>query len=144
MSATDNELNIRPMMSGEEDEVIALWQAAGLTRPHNDPATDIAFAAGGGASDLLVGVKDGRICASVMVGHDGHRGAVYYVSVLPECKGQGLGRLIMDAAEDWLKARGVWKLNLMIRGSNTEVRGFYEALGYEAEDRLVMSRRIKD
>ena len=50
----------------------------------------------------------------------------------------------MAAAEAWLRAHGVWKLNLMIRDGNEQVRGFYEALGYETEPRVVMSRRLED
>ena len=127
---------------GDVDEIIALWEKCGLTRPHNDPAKDIAFARGAPSSDVLVGRLGGRIVASVMVGHDGHRGAVYYVSADPDIQGHGIGRQIMAAAESWLRDRGVWKLNLMIRDGNEKVRGFYEALGYETEPRIVMSRRI--
>jgi ribosomal protein S18 acetylase RimI-like enzyme len=47
---------------------------------------------------------------------------------------------MVRAAEDWLKARGVVKVMLMIRPSNLEVRGFYEALGYEDQDRILMAR----
>jgi GNAT superfamily N-acetyltransferase len=37
---------------------------------------------------------------------------------------------MMAAAEDWLRARGVWKVNLMVRTGNAPVLGFYDALGY--------------
>ena len=77
-------LNIRPMADGEEGAVIALWQRAGLTRPWNDPANDLAFARGNAHSDILVGVADGTVVASAMVGHDGHRGVMYYVAVDPD------------------------------------------------------------
>ncbi len=122
----------------------ALWQAAGLTRPFNDSHQDIGFALAGPASTILVLEREGRLGASVMLGHDGHRGAVYYVSADPAFRHLGLGTRIMRAAEDWLKARGVWKLNLMIRPDNEGVRAFYETLGYEVEERIVMSRRLKD
>ena len=122
----------------------ALWQAAGLTRPFNDSRQDIGFALSGPASTILILEREGRIGASVMVGHDGHRGAVYYVSADPGLRHLGLGTRIMRAAEDWLKARGVWKLNLMIRADNEGVRAFYETLGYEEEERIVMSRRFID
>ncbi|PLX38853.1 MAG: GNAT family acetyltransferase [Hyphomicrobiales bacterium] len=136
-------LTIRPMCDADEADVIRLWQDAGLTRPFNDPGEDIAFARKGPASEVLVGELGGAIAASVMVGHDGHRGVVYYVSVDPDLSGRGFGRQIMAAAEDWLRVRGVWKLNLMIRAENTPVRNFYEALGYEVEERLVMARRLR-
>ena len=36
----------------------------------------------------------------------------------------------MQAAEDWLAARGVWKVQLLVRAGNTAAEAFYDALGY--------------
>jgi ribosomal protein S18 acetylase RimI-like enzyme len=135
-------LAFRSMADDDSEEVIALWQACGLIRPWNDPVKDIAFAREGPASDILVAGMNGKIAASVMVGHDGHRGMVYYVSVAPEHQGKGYGKQAMAAAENWLGARGVWKLNLLVRAENEAVRGFYESLGYEVEPRLCMARKL--
>lgn len=125
-------LSVRPIAEGEEAAVIALWQACGLTRPWNDPAADLAFARGKATSEVLVGLVDERIVASAMLGHDGHRGTMYYVSVDPACRGRGLGRELVAAAEDWLRARGVWKVNLLVRKGNEQVLGFYAEQGYVA------------
>lgn len=135
-------ITMRPIEDGDVDAVIALWHRAGLTRPWNDPARDIAFARTQPNSDVLVGVVDGAPVATVMVGHDGHRGIVYYVAVDPDHRRKGLGRAVMRAAEYWLVARGVWKLNLVVRPENDGVRAFYESLGYEVEPRLNMARRL--
>jgi ribosomal protein S18 acetylase RimI-like enzyme len=102
---TRNALTVRPVAGGEEAAVIALWHACGLTRPWNDPAADLAFARGKRNSDVLVGLADGRIVASAMVGHDGHRGTMYYVSVDPAHRGRGHGSELVAAAEAWLRAR---------------------------------------
>jgi ribosomal protein S18 acetylase RimI-like enzyme len=67
-----------------------------------------------------------------MVGHDGHRGAMYYVSVDPACRGLGFGRQIIAAAEGWMRERGLWKANLLVRTGNEAVLAFYEELGYAA------------
>jgi ribosomal protein S18 acetylase RimI-like enzyme len=128
---TSAPLTIRPIAVGEEEPVIALWHACGLTRPWNDPAQDLAFARGKSNSDVLVGLADNRIVASAMVGHDGHRGIMYYVSVAPSEQGRGYGREIVAAAEAWLKAHGVWKANLLVRKDNDAVLGFYGELDYE-------------
>ena len=37
------EISITPITDADVDAVIALWQRCGLTRPWNDPASDIAF-----------------------------------------------------------------------------------------------------
>ncbi len=141
MSGTDS-LAFAPIGDGDVEDVVALWEKCGLTRPHNDPRQDIAFAREGPASDVLAGRLDGTIVASVMVGHDGHRGTVYYVSCDPDRQGHDFGRQAMTAAENWLRSRGVWKLNLVIRDDNAKVRGFYKALGYEVEPRILMARRL--
>ncbi|MCF3936134.1 GNAT family acetyltransferase [Acuticoccus sp. M5D2P5] len=125
------------------DAVIALWQRCNLTRPWNDPLADLRFALASPMSTVLLGHRGDRLVASVMVGHDGHRGVVYYVAVDPEFGRQGHGRAIMAAAEDWLAERGVPKLNLMIRTENAAVAAFYEALGYQIEERVVMAKRLK-
>jgi ribosomal protein S18 acetylase RimI-like enzyme len=123
---------VRPLADGEEDAVIVLWHACGLTRRWNDPAQDLAFARGKPNADVLVGLCDGRIVASVMVGHDGHRGAMYYVGVDPALQGRGFGRQIVIAAERWLLDRSVWKVNLLVRDDNQKALGFYNDLGYRA------------
>src|SRR5262245_25334552 len=128
----DSELVTRPLANGEEAAVIALWHICGLTRPWNDPVQDLAFARAKPNSDVLVGLFEGRIVASAMVGHDGHRGTMYYVSVDPACRGRSFGRQMVAAAEAWLKAHGVWKVNLLVRKGNEPVLGFYAELGYRS------------
>jgi hypothetical protein len=121
---------IREITDPDVDAVIALWHAAGVARPWNDPIRDIAFARRDAHSTILLGEHDGRIVASVMVGEDGHRGWVYYVAADPALQANGLGRAMMAATEAWLVGRGVWKLQLLVRGDNDKVKRFYEHLGY--------------
>lgn len=135
-------LDIQEIRDDDVEDVVALWNSCGLTRPWNDPHTDIEFARKSENATLLVGRRDDQLAASVLVGHDGHRGTVYYVSVDPELQNTGLGRAIMSAAEDWLRARGVWKLNLMVRAGNAPVIDFYTALGYDREERVTLAKWI--
>ena len=123
-------MDIRTVEDGDVAGLIALWQAAGVARPWNDPDRDIAFARRDEHSTILIGERDGALVASAMVGEDGHRGWVYYLAVDPACQGQGLGRQMMVAVEDWLRARGVWKLQLLVREDNQPVKAFYDRLGY--------------
>lgn len=138
------ELTIRPAAASEEPQIVALWRACGLIVPWNDPAGDFRFALGRPNSDILVATDSrGQILGSVMVGHDGHRGWVYYVSAHPDHRRSGIGRAVMQAAEEWLKVRNVPKLQLMIRESNTQVVRFYEQIGFEPMPRLLMQKWLK-
>ncbi len=134
---------IRAIEDGDVAAVIALWHAAGVTRPWNDPERDIAFARRGPHSTVLVAEVAGSITATVMVGEDGHRGWVYYLAALPERQGSGLGRAIMQAAEAWLAERGIWKVQLLIREENAAVRGFYEHLGYAKNPTVVFQKVLE-
>lgn len=127
---TVSSFRIRPMRDGETPAIIALWQACNLTRPWNDPGHDVAFARESADADVLVGLEGDKIIASVMTGHDGHRGVAYYVAVHPDHQGKGHARTIMAAAEEWCLARGVWKMNLLVRDDNAAALGFYDRLGY--------------
>ena len=66
-----------------------------------------------------------------MLFRSGHRGWVYYVAVDPDRRGQGLGRAIMSAAEDWLRQAGIAKLQLLVRRDNAKAGAFYQTIGYD-------------
>jgi hypothetical protein len=133
-------LTVTPLEDGDIAEVIALWKRCGSTRAWNDPAGDIALARKQGNATVLLGRNRGAIVASVLVGHDGHRGWVYYVAVDPDHRFKGHGRLIMNSAETWLRARGIQKLQLMVRSDNAKVHAFYLSLGYYDQQRVVFAK----
>jgi ribosomal protein S18 acetylase RimI-like enzyme len=134
---------IEPAGPGDASAVVALWRACGLTRPWNDPDADFARAAGGDASTVLVARGAAGLDGSVMAGFDGHRGWVYYLAVAPERRGGGLGRALMAAAEDWLRARGAPKVQLMVRDDNAAALGFYQALGFEPQKVVTLGRFLE-
>jgi ribosomal protein S18 acetylase RimI-like enzyme len=133
-------LSIAPIADADVAAVIALWQTCDLTRPWNDPAADIALARRGPNSAILIGRDGDALIATVLVGHDGHRGWIYYVAVDPTRRKKGVGRAIMNAAEDWLRAHGIEKLQLMVRGDNSRVQAFYGSLGYFEQERVLFAK----
>jgi ribosomal protein S18 acetylase RimI-like enzyme len=133
-------LAIADIADADVEVVISLWQRCGSTRPWNDPAADIALARRGPNSTVLIGRDGDGVVASVMVGHDGHRGWVYYVTVDPDRRHQGFGRAIMDAAEAWLRARGILKLQLMVRNDNAKVHAFYRSIGYYNQETVTFAK----
>lgn len=138
---TTSALTVASIEDADIPEVIGLWQRAGLVREWNDPAGDIALARRERNATILLGRDSGgALVASLLVGHDGHRGWVYYVSVDPDHRRKDYGRQIMTAAEDWLRARGIMKLQLMVRGDNAKVHAFYQSLGYYDQQRTTFAK----
>jgi ribosomal protein S18 acetylase RimI-like enzyme len=136
----DDAFRIQAAEPADRDAVIALWESCELTRWYNDPATDVSRFLEADNAHLLVGRVDGRLVASVGLGHDGRRGWMYYLSVHPNHRGQGYARQLVRAAEIWLADKQIPKAQLMLRGSNQAAQGFYQALGYEVQDVGVWGR----
>jgi ribosomal protein S18 acetylase RimI-like enzyme len=123
-------------------DAIRLWHDTGLTRPWNDPTADLLRAVEGSSSTVLGALDGETLVATAMVGHDGHRGWVYYLAVSPAHQGQGLGRQMMKECEDWVVAQDIPKLQLMVRAGNAAAVGFYAKLGYLDAEVLVLGRRL--
>ena len=135
-----SEPSIRPFKDSDRETVVALWEACGLTEPWNDPDQDIALFTASPSAEILIAEQDGGISGTVCVGHDGHRGWIYYLGVAPELRGEGLGTALMRATEAWLAERGVAKVQLMVRPGNLAVKRFYGAIGYQPNPCHLMQR----
>ena len=127
-------LRIEPIGTTDPHILAEFWRRCGLVVPHNPPL------AGTQDSDILLSLLGDELVASVMVGHDGHRGWLYYLAVAPERRREGHGATMVRAAEAWLRARGVRKMQLMVRASNDGVIGFDDRFGYERSTVTVMQR----
>jgi len=123
-------------------DVIHLWKICDLTRPWNDPNKDIDRKLADHTGKLFLLKKGDLILGSVMVGYDGHRGSVYYLSVHPDSQKKNLGRMLMNHSENYLLTLGCPKLNLMVRTSNLPVIEFYDRLGYQRDEVVVFSKRL--
>ncbi len=145
MTAPDADaIAIRPVGDSDEAAVAELWDRCGLTVSYNNPEADIAFCRASATAELFIAETKGNLVGTVMCGHDGHRGWLYYVAVDPDLQRGGIGRRLVRHGEAWLKAAGVPKINLMIRPANRPVRDFYAALGYADTPRHVMGRFLAD
>ena len=95
-----------------------------------------------GHGAVLTATVGERLVGACMVGHDGHRGAIYYLGVDPEARRHGLGRRLVAAAEDWVRTRGIPKINLLVRKENAGVLAFYEALGWRDTETVCLYRAL--
>jgi ribosomal protein S18 acetylase RimI-like enzyme len=115
------------------DPVIALWRAAapGVHVGPSDTRAELAKKVACAPDLFLVLEEAGQLIGSVIGGYDGRRGLIYHLAVLPERRGTGLGRVLMEAIEGRLKAKGCLKAYLLVAPENLDVIPFYEKLGWE-------------
>ena len=136
-------MQIREFKISDQSAVIDLWTKCALVVPWNNPARDIERKMKVDPDLFLVGEAGGRIIASVMGGYEGHRGWINYLAVSPDLQGGGYGQQMMEAVEQRLKGRGCPKINLQVRGSNTNVITFYESIGYRQDEAVSLGKRLE-
>jgi ribosomal protein S18 acetylase RimI-like enzyme len=134
---------IRPYRIDDEAEVVELWLECNLVSPQNDPRRDIERKLRVNPEWFLVGILEGKVVATCMVGYEGHRGWINYLAVSPRYRRQGIATLLMNQAESRLRAVGCPKINLQIRETNTEVIQFYESIGYAKDLVVSMGKRLE-
>lgn len=127
------------------DGVVALWsEVFGYGQSRNDPQTTIDQKVATGDGLFFVAEDgNGKLQGTVMCGYDGHRGWIYSLAVQPSRQGGGIGSALMKHAEKELANRGCMKVNLQIVANNSGVQGFYEALGFQVEERISMGKEIE-
>jgi len=120
---------VRP--EGFNSEVRALLEAVGL------PVSDLER----GVPVALFGVRQGGRLVGV-VGVEVHRnvGLLRSLAVVPDAAGGGIGRTLVEAAEDWASDSGLEALYLL----TTTASGWFEQRGYEALPRTAAPPGISD
>jgi ribosomal protein S18 acetylase RimI-like enzyme len=84
--------------------------------------------------------KNSIAFVSVFLDEEPEHGALLHnLHVLPQLKGQGLGRLLMCEAAKWMLLKNVRQMHLWVFEANTQARKFYEALGGEVVEKRLES-----
>jgi len=133
-------IGIRPFVIEDTDAVLEVWSLAGMTTPERNPRADIQKKLRHSPESCFVGVLEGRVVATVMVGYDGHRGWIYSLAVKPDLQRKGIGSQMMEHVENWLRQHGCPRAKLQIDEARSDVAGFYEKLGYEVQPLVSMAK----
>jgi diamine N-acetyltransferase len=61
----------------------------------------------------------------------------------PDYRRRGIGRRILEHVEAYCRSNGLRGLELQVETDNSEARALYAKFGFEAADRIPLSKRIK-
>ena len=123
--------------------VLDLWQRAGpgIHVGPSDTPEEIARKGERDPDLFLVAEEHGRMVGSVIGGFDGRRGMVYHLAVEAAERGRGLGRRLMQEVEDRLRAKGCYKVYLLVMGGNSAL-DFYKNLGWDTMDVTLLAKQL--
>ena len=80
---------------------------------------------------VLVAELDGEIVGRITLGTNGHDGDISGFVVIKRSRRQGIGTVLMDAAEEEAARRGCARLRLTVAKSNAGALALYAARGYQ-------------
>ncbi len=88
-------------------------------------------------STSFVAAENEKIIGAIMAGHDGRRGYIHHTAVLPDYRGQNIGKTLVDYAMSALEKEGINKVALVTFEKNEIGNGFWENMGFGAREDLV-------
>ena len=123
---------IRVMTIEDYDEVYALWKKIrgfGI-RSIDDSREGVDRFLKRNPTTSVVAEKDGRIVGSILCGHDGRRGCFYHVCVDENYRRHGIGKAMVVASVEALKAEYINKVCLIAFTSNDGGNAFWNTIGW--------------
>ena len=135
------EIVIRPMKAEDYDEIFAMWQITTKRALSDaDSRESIEFYLDRNPGMSQVALINGKIVGTVLAGHDGRRGFIHHMAVLPEYRRHQIGMKMAKRAISTLADAGIAKTHIFCYTDNSLGQSFWTAMGWEKrEDVYVFS-----
>ncbi|MCJ8311908.1 MAG: GNAT family N-acetyltransferase [Saccharospirillaceae bacterium] len=86
----------------------------------------------------FVKIIDNKIVGCVMCGHDGRRGYLQYLLILPKFRKHGIGESLFKSCIDSLQKIGILKTHIFVFKQNSLANTFWKNKGWILRDDLNM------
>lgn len=132
---------IREMTIDDYDEVYRMWQITtkrALSKADERDQMERYLKHNAGMSQ--VAVVDGKIVGTVLAGHDGRRGFIHHMAVLPEFRRKKIGHALAQTAIQKIREQSIDKTHIFCYQNNETGQSFWRDFGFEKrEDVFVYS-----
>ncbi len=106
---------------------------------------------------MFVAEDNGRVVGFAQVGeknywdpekHDPHKAELSRIYIHPQFMRRGIGRMLLDAVEGWVRDKGLGSYELVVHKDNTVGRSFYSKNGLaeegepDGDGHLLMRKRV--
>lgn len=131
-------------MIGDYDAAVAVWRRVeGVEVAEGDSREEIEHFLARNPSLSRVVEMDGKIVGAALCGHDGRRGWIYHLAVLPAYRKKGLGALLAQECVSGLRAAGIKRAIILVADDNPMGRDFWLRIGWEhLESAIAMARDV--
>ncbi len=138
-------VQIRPMTIEDYEEIFAMWQITtkrALSKADDKAEIERYLKRNAGLSQ--VAVCDNKIVGTVLAGHDGRRGFIHHMAVMPDYRRKGIAKAMAEKALEKLAEEGIEKTHIFTYCDNKAGQSFWSSLGFDKrEDIFVYSYEKK-
>lgn len=134
----ERDVDVRRLELDDYDELVALWQRAGLhsLRPEGrDSRAALAKQLASGVQTVLGLEIDGQLVAAVVATHDSRKGWINRLVVDPERRRRGYAQRLIEEAEQVLREQGMHVIAALIEGDNSASLALFRQAGYVEVDK---------
>jgi ribosomal protein S18 acetylase RimI-like enzyme len=129
-------IEIRRLTIEDHPALVRVWAAAGLpTKPGGRDAPE-AFAGQlrFPGSHFLGAFDGGELVGAVLANHEGRKGWINRLAVVPARQRQGIATRLLRAAEEALRGDGIQIVSLLAFEHNAASLGFFASQGYVLDE----------
>lgn len=126
---------IREMTIEDYEEVYQMWQTTSkraLSKADEKPQMERYLKHNAGMSQ--VAVIDGKIVGTVLAGHDGRRGFIHHMAVMPEYRRKRIGHALAERAIEKIQSEGIDKTHIFCYQNNETGQSFWRDFGFVKRD----------
>jgi len=136
------DIKIQSMVIGDYAEVAALWQQTpgmGMSNADRLEGIEAYLERNPGLSQVA---REGeQLVGAVLCGHDGRRGLIHHLAVVPSQRKKQVGRRLVERCLSGLAKAGIEKCHIFVYADNTEAISFWKRIGWVERTELVMMSR---
>lgn len=130
-------LKIQEMNILQYEELYALWQITSKRALSKaDERQEIAKYLERNKGMSQVALYNGKIVGTVLAGHDGRRGYIHHMAVLPEYRRHGIANKMAEKAIEKLKKEGIDKIHIFTYKDNNQGQAFWNSQAFKQRDDL--------
>ena len=140
-----SKLSIRKMKTSDYDNLIKLWNKAGLPyRPKGrDKKNKISKELKKPSTNILLMEYENNIIGSIFATHDGRKGWINRLAIIPKCRNKGFAIKLINEAENILIQQGIEIIACLIENWNKQSMKLFQKTGYKKHtDIIYFTKRL--
>ncbi len=127
-----DEFEITYYKKGDYKKLISLWEGSYLAfKPlGRDNEENIENEIERGCGIFIFANHNGKPVGSALITHDGRKGWINRVCVVPQYRKKGIARMLVEHGESWLTKQGIGIYACLIEGNNEVSFEAFKNMGY--------------